>query len=81
MLKRLLLLLGIISLLQPQCAEAASFIKDKQRYTAQMGGKDIIVFKLPTFDYWRVSGNVYITGDTYIESTVDGVQKTTVRSS
>lgn len=75
MLKRLLLLLGIVSLLQPQCAEASSFIKDKQRYTAQMGGKDIIVFKLPTFDYWRVSGNVYITGDTYIESTVDGVTK------
>ena len=61
--------------IQPQKAEAASFIKDKQNYTAQMAGKDAITFSLPTFDYWRLSGNVYVTDDSYIEASVDGTTK------
>ena len=65
--------------LLPQRAEAASFIKDKQNYTAQMAGKDAISFSLPTFDYWRLSGNVYVTDDSYIEGTVDGSTKTIFR--
>ena len=65
--------------LLPQRAEAASFIKDKQNYTAQMAGKDAISFSLPTFDYWRLSGNVYVTDDSYIEATVDGSTKTIFR--
>ena len=61
--------------IQSQKAEAASFIKDKQNYTAQMAGKDAITFSLPTFDYWRLSGNVYVTDDSYIEASVDGTTK------
>lgn len=73
--RRLLLLWGLLTLLLPQRMEAASFIKDKQNYTAQMAGKDAINFSLPTFDYWRMSGNVYVTDGSYIEATVDGATK------
>ena len=73
--RRLLLLWGLLTLLLPQRMEAASFVKDKQNYTAQMAGKDAISFSLPTFDYWRMSGNVYVTDGSYIEATVDGATK------
>ena len=72
MTKRIQLFWALVFLLLPQMAEAASFIKDKQNYTAMLTGKATIQFSLPTFDYWSLSGNVYVTDDSYIEATCDG---------
>ena len=62
-------------LLLPQCVNAASFIKDKQRYTAMLTGKETITLNLPTFDHWTLSGNVYVTDDSYIEAIVEGTTR------
>ena len=75
MTKRIQLFWALVFLLLPQMAEAASFIKDKQNYTAMLTGKATIQFSLPTFDYWSLSGNVYVTDDSYIEATCDGSTK------
>ena len=68
-------LLGAMVLLLPQRVEAASFIKDKQNYTAMLTGKETITLSLPTFDYWLLSGNVYVTDNSYIEATCEGTTK------
>ena len=75
MKKRILLLLGLMALLLPQCVNAASFIKDKQKYTAMLTGKETITLNLPTFDHWTLSGNVYVTDDSYIEAVVEGTTR------
>ena len=75
MKKRIQLILGLMVLLLPQCVNAASFIKDKQRYTAMLTGKETITLNLPTFDHWTLSGNVYVTDDSYIEAIVEGTTR------
>ena len=54
---------------------AESFVKQASNYTCYVAGKNILQFKLPTFEYYSVLTNVHVTSESYVEATVDGVTR------
>ena len=75
MKKKFFAFLMPLFLMSTVALHAESFVKKSSSYSCMVAGKNIVQFKLPTFEYYSVLTNVHVVADSYVEATVDGKTK------
>jgi hypothetical protein len=75
MKKKFFAFLMLLFLMSTVALHAESFVKKSSSYSCMVAGKNIVQFKLPTFEYYSVLTNVHVVADSYVEATVDGKTK------